>query len=82
MSASDDEDLVLVAIPPLVALLVHHEQEKGEPLTEAEVLAIRDKAVCMAMPTEVARKLAESRGYDDLDPENIWVEWQEFRETE
>jgi hypothetical protein len=28
---------------------------------------------------EHARKLEETRGYRDVDPENCWTEWQELR---
>jgi hypothetical protein len=73
------EPLVLVFIPALVAILRHHEIEKGAPLTEEEVIAIREKSVCMAMPAAAARDLADSRGYEDVDPEDVWNEWQVVR---
>ena len=74
-----DEKLVLVPVPALVAILVHHEKQKGAPLTEAEVLAIRDGCVCIAVPIAVAAKMAEERGYGDVSPENVWQEWCAFR---
>lgn len=49
------------------------------PLTADEVLSIRDKAACVMMSTSQAARLAESRGYDDIDPENCWYEWQMLR---
>ena len=33
----------------------------------------------MMMSVERARALAENRGYDDIDPENCWEEWQRLR---
>ncbi len=76
---SDDADLIPVFIPSLSAVLIAAEDTKGEPLTNDEVLSIRDSAACIMMtPTDVA-KLAESRGYDDIDPENCWYEWQMLR---
>ena len=30
------------------------------------------------MPAPVAAEVSEKRGYRDLDPENIWEEWQTF----
>lgn len=36
------------------------EPEKGSPLTEAEVIAIRDGAECIAMPASVAAELEAS----------------------
>jgi SAM-dependent methyltransferase len=73
------DDLVLVFIPALAPLLLRAEQLKGSPLTEAEVLRIRDKATCVSMTREQARKIEEERGYADLDPEEAWAEWQQFR---
>lgn len=33
------------------------------------------------MRADHAHKMAESRGYDDIDPENCWYDWQHFRRT-
>jgi hypothetical protein len=60
-------------------LLLHLEKEKGSALTEAEVLSARGKAVCMMMRLSHKEALDEKRGYRDIDPENVWVEWQAFR---
>ncbi|MBA2629180.1 MAG: hypothetical protein H0U78_03990 [Rickettsiaceae bacterium] len=27
------------------------------------------------------RKIEKSRGYRDIDPENCWVEWNEYKKT-
>ena len=75
----DDDDLILCITPSLVAILLHAEREKGSPLTEAEVLEMRDKAPCIALPRDEAMAVAEARGYDDIDAENCWEEWQEAR---
>ena len=83
MSESDaEEELIIVPIPALVALLVHLEQEKGSALTEAEVLAARDKAVCITMPRSTYQAFAEKRGYDDINPEHVWAEWLTFKATQ
>jgi hypothetical protein len=47
---SDDQPLVPVFIPPLVTVLAHAEAQKPGPLTQAEVLAIRDRSVCLMLP--------------------------------
>jgi len=60
-------------------LLIHAEDKKGEPLTKAEVYAIRDSASCIMMQAVDVRKMDESRGYRDLDPENCWFDWQMTR---
>ena len=69
------EDLVPVFMPALVVLLTHHEQRKGAPLTKDEVLAIRDKATCVMAPADILPAMAESRGYEDIDPERCWEQW-------
>lgn len=74
------QSLIYAFIPSLAALLTRAEELKGEPLTQAEVLAIRDEAPCMTMRESVALDLEDSRGYADLDPENAWEEWCEMRE--
>jgi hypothetical protein len=80
MSENDsEEELVPVPVPALVAVLLNKEKEKGSPLTEAEVLEIRDNAVCIMMPISVVAKMEESRGYPDIDPEHAWEHWLEAR---
>jgi uncharacterized protein YegJ (DUF2314 family) len=74
-----EEQLIPVFIPALIALLVHAEDSKGEPLTHTEVLNIRDYANVMMMEKPHADALDESRGYDDIDPENCWYDWQMCR---
>jgi hypothetical protein len=73
-------ETVLVFIPSLVATLLHSEREKGAPLTESEVAEIRDKASVVAMRPADLPAFEEKRGYQDLDPENCWEEWQLARE--
>lgn len=74
-----EPQLIPVFMPALVVLLNHAERQKGSPLTEAEVLAIRDNGVCMMMRVEHAIALDEKRGYNDIDPERVWEQWQEAR---
>ena len=73
------EELIPVPVPALVAVLLNQENEKGSPLTEQEVLEIRDNAACIMMTISVASEMAESRGYDDLNPEYVWEQWQQAR---
>ncbi len=75
-------ELLIVPVPSLVATLIAQEGEKGAPLTEKEVLSTRDNCPSIAMYASIAAELAEKRGYDDLDPEDIWNEWQQFRTSE
>ncbi|MFJ3409526.1 hypothetical protein [Pseudomonas protegens] len=73
------DQLCLVFVPALVALLLNAENTKGRPLTEAEVLEIRDNAACIALPVAVALSMENQRGYRDLVAENCWEQWQQFR---
>lgn len=79
MSTEDADPLCLVFIPALVTLLYKAEREKGSALTEAEVLAIRDSASCIALPYSLAAKSEADRGYPDIVAERCWQEWQATR---
>ncbi|MFD9900164.1 hypothetical protein ACHMW4_12365 [Mesorhizobium sp. UC22_110] len=74
-----EDPLVIVPVPALVAVLLAMEEKKGSPLTQAEVLRIRDDAHSIVMPASIVRELAAERGYTDIDPENAWEEWGQFR---
>jgi hypothetical protein len=76
---SDSEKLVIYPMPSLVATLLNREQAKGSPLTEAEVIQIRDGCPSVAVPIDVAQKIDAQRGYKDIDPERCWEQWQEAR---
>ena len=74
-----DPQLIPVFMPALVVLLHHLERKKGSPLTQQEVLEVRDKGICMMMRVEHAIALDEKRGYNDIDPKFAWEQWQEAR---
>ena len=74
-----EEELFPVPIPALVAVFLNKEHEKGDTLTEQEVLSIRDNAACIMMPVSAIAKIEESRGYPDVDPEYVWEHWQKAR---
>ena len=78
---SKADNLIIYPVPSLVSTLLNREEAKGRPLTEAEVLEIRDQCPSIAMPADVAAKVDAERGYKDIDPENCWEEWQEVRKT-
>jgi len=71
--------LIIFCVPSLVATLLNRERAKGSPLTEQEVLEIRDKAHAIVMEPDIAAKVEAERGYKDIDPENVWEEWQRAR---
>jgi hypothetical protein len=77
------QQTVKVYLNPLLMLLAGAEQQKGSPLTEAEVLHIRDTAVSIDMPPEQAKVFYASLDakvpVPRLNPDQIWREWQEVR---
>ena len=79
-----DEPTVKVYLNPLMTLLAGKERQKGSPLTEAEVLAVRDSAVFVQMTKAQAQKFCESLDSQvpvyRMDPDRIWEEWQEIRD--
>jgi hypothetical protein len=70
--------VIVLFIPSLISLLVSKAEEKGSPLTEEEVLAIRDNATAIVTDAEGVLAVAERRGYQDIDPEHCWEEWLDF----
>jgi hypothetical protein len=70
--------VIVLFIPSLISLLVSKAEEKGSPLTEEEVLAIRDNATAIVTDVEGVLAVAERRGYQDIDPEHCWEEWLDF----
>jgi len=74
-----DDAMVVVPIPALSFCLLHMENKKGRALTEEEVLAAVEMAPAITMTAEDAVQFAKRPGGADLDPDNIWAEWQAFR---
>ncbi len=75
----EEDPRVAVFTPPLVTTLLRAEREKASPLTNEEVIRIRDEARCTMERPSTAAAIANARGYRDVDPENCWVEWQAVR---
>jgi hypothetical protein len=75
-----EDDLIITPVPALVAVLLAKEREKGAALTREEVAEITDKAACIAMPRHARKKVDEARGYEDIDPEHAWEQWQNVRQ--
>lgn len=78
------EPTVTVFLNPLVMLLVARERQKGSPLTEAEVLEVRDEAACTQMPLSQAERfyaaLDAQLPIPRLAPERVWEQWQAVRD--
>jgi hypothetical protein len=83
MARSSNGELVVVPLNPLIWMLGGREKQKGCALTEAEVCAIRDEAMCMVMPREKAALslgvLASSAPVLRIDPERVWQDWKKIR---
>lgn len=74
-----DTEIIITPIPSLVATLLNRERAKGTALTREEVKAIRDSAPCVALTPDQRAAVDAGRGYDDIDPERAWEEWQQVR---
>ena len=72
------EGFGISTIPSLSSILLAAEKKAGKPLTEAQVLTIRDKASVLVTPDHGAL-LVDDRGYTDINPQNAWQEWQALR---
>src|SRR4051794_19931364 len=72
-------NLIPVFMPSLAVVLAAAEGKKGSALTPAEIVSIRDKSPCIMMESAAAAKLAESRGYIDVNSENAWSDWHRLR---
>ncbi|MBI5544488.1 MAG: hypothetical protein HY901_11395 [Deltaproteobacteria bacterium] len=75
----DLADLVPIYVPSLLEILAAAEKKKGAPLTEAEVLNVRDTATVVMLSRERADQMRRGRGRPDVDPERCWEQWQELR---
>ncbi|MGC6160406.1 hypothetical protein [Enterobacter ludwigii] len=69
----------IVFIPALIIVLIDKEQGMGRELTRDEVESIRDDATAIRLPAEAAEEIIRERGYRDIDPENVWREWQAYK---
>lgn len=67
--------MVLTFIPPLIVLLEAGKNMAGRQLTKIEVEEIRDNATVINLPIEIAQAIVNERGYEDIDPDNVWDEW-------
>ena len=69
-----DDELVIVAVPSLIATLLNRERAKGSPLTENEVIEICENAPAIAMPLYAAAEVERQRGYKDIESDDYWRE--------
>jgi hypothetical protein len=69
-------DLAFLFVPSLAALLDRAEQLKGGPLTEDEVLQIRDAALVTVAPADVVQAVEAERGYAEVDRTDPLRSWE------
>jgi accessory colonization factor AcfC len=73
--------MTIVFIPALIALLEAKENDSGRELTREDVESIRDNAIAIELTAEIAGDMIKSRGYPDIDAENVWNEWLLYKKT-
>lgn len=73
--------MAIVFIPSLIALLESKESEAGYELTQSEVESIRDNATTVELPSEIVDDMDKSRGYQDLNANNVWNDWLIYKKT-
>ncbi|MFB7719402.1 hypothetical protein [Nocardia sp. NPDC056100] len=78
----DDDPVVPAFIPTLLVMLISLEERKVTDLTEAELLDARDNAPVMMLPLSIQHEVNKSRGYRDIDPDNLWQEWCLYKSGE
>ncbi len=76
---SDEDNLRPLFVPPLALVLAQAEKLKCEPLTEPEVMLIRDGCIAMMVPADHLPEMAKTRGFIDVVPENCWADWHRLR---
>ncbi len=76
---AEEEELTLHFVPMLGATLAIEEGSVKRKLTEAEIIAVRDRSPCIRMAREHAEKIQQQRGLADIDPENVAAEWNRRR---
>lgn len=73
-----ENDRVAVIIPTLASILDQAERDKGEPLTEAEVISIRDRAPAIQMDRGDYIQWMSNR-VRDIDPADVWAQWRAYK---
>ena len=76
---ADAEAQVPVFVQPLARVLAQAESQCKRLLTEDEVVRIRDSAACIMLSASEASELQKNRGYRDVDPKDVWMDWHRAR---
>src|SRR5262249_13750296 len=73
------DGLAILFMPSLAALLTRAEELKGSPLTQEQVIRVRDAALAVVTPADVAAATVEQRGYAEVDAIRPWESWRALR---
>ena len=76
---SPENKLFFVFMPSLLARFRDAERASGVPLTLDGAREIRQNAVGVIVSEEIANKLVQRRGFQDLDSQTFWTDWQQIR---
>lgn len=68
-------------VPALIDILARVEMVRGLPLSEDEVITLRDAATVIAVPEGGRDRAAAARGYPDVEPAHVWRDWQQVRQA-
>lgn len=74
-----ENPLVIEFMPSLLFLLIQAEQHKGSPLTDEEVLAIRDRGIAMTMARERRDAKWLAQGHRDIIAEDACNDWHRYK---
>jgi hypothetical protein len=71
--------LAVLFMPSLAALLTRAEELKGSPLTEEQVIRVRDASQAVVTRADAAAATVEQRGYAEVDRLRPWETWRAIR---
>ena len=64
LEKDNPNDLAIIYVPGISPMLKRAEELKGKPLSDAEVIRIRNTAPAIATTKEVAKATVKERGYE------------------
>lgn len=73
------ENEALVYVVPLAKTLAIAESEQDHPLTEDQVMKIRDTAPCAKIPKNKLADFMAAQEFEDVDPFNAWYGWNKIK---
>lgn len=65
-------------IPSLLSVLIAAKEKKKAPLTDNEILSLRDKLPSIILPDPLIEELNKGRTYRDIDAIDCIAEWRNY----